>query len=343
MLNFCDIVVAILKMATSRNCSMSRNQFVKSSLYPHVKWRWNRAHMNLCGIVVSILKMVTGRNFSMSGINSGHHNLPTYEMALKSDNCAILKMATSRKNGDQSTQYQIGQFEFLQLWWPFWKCDRVEIVQCRESIRDQFGKSYIYPHMKWLNWNRTMLNFFSCGIVVSILKMVTGRNVGNQFRTSLSSNFDDIGQCWIFAILWWPFWKWWPVKIVQCRESIRDIIIYPHIKLWGYRTMLFLRYWIWKGRPVEIFQCQESIRDIIIYPHMKWRWNQTMLNLCGIVVAILKMATGRNFSMSGINSGHIIYPHMKFGTSLSTHVSNWYRTMLNFLRYCGGHFENGDQ
>jgi hypothetical protein len=26
-----------------------------------------------------------------------------------------------------------------------------------------------------------------------------------------------------------------------------------------------------------------------------------MLNLCGIVVAILKMATGRNFSMSGIN------------------------------------------
>jgi hypothetical protein len=29
-----------------------------------------------------------------------------------------------------------------------------------------------------------------------------------------------------------------------------------------------------------------------------------MLNLCGIVVAILKMATGRNFSMSGINLGH---------------------------------------
>jgi hypothetical protein len=28
-----------------------------------------------------------------------------------------------------------------------------------------------------------------------------------------------------------------------------------------------------------------------------------MLNFCGIVVAILKMATGRNFSMSGINSG----------------------------------------
>jgi hypothetical protein len=29
-----------------------------------------------------------------------------------------------------------------------------------------------------------------------------------------------------------------------------------------------------------------------------------MLNFCGIVVAILKMATDRNFSMSGINSGH---------------------------------------
>jgi hypothetical protein len=29
-----------------------------------------------------------------------------------------------------------------------------------------------------------------------------------------------------------------------------------------------------------------------------------MLNFCGILAAILKMATGRNLSMSGINSGH---------------------------------------
>jgi putative Mn2+ efflux pump MntP len=29
-----------------------------------------------------------------------------------------------------------------------------------------------------------------------------------------------------------------------------------------------------------------------------------MLNFCGIVTAILKMATGRNFLMWGINSGH---------------------------------------
>jgi hypothetical protein len=35
--------------------------------------------LNLCGIVAAILKMPTGRHFSMSAINSGHHNLPTYE------------------------------------------------------------------------------------------------------------------------------------------------------------------------------------------------------------------------------------------------------------------------
>jgi 5-carboxymethyl-2-hydroxymuconate isomerase len=40
--------------------------------------------LNLFGIVVAILKMATGRKFPMSGINSGHHNLPTYEMALSS-------------------------------------------------------------------------------------------------------------------------------------------------------------------------------------------------------------------------------------------------------------------
>jgi hypothetical protein len=46
----------------------------------------------------------------------------------------------------------------------------------------------------------------------------------------------------------------------------------------------------------EIFRCRESIQVIIIYLHMKFRSNRTMLNLCGIVVAILKMAIGRNFS-----------------------------------------------
>jgi hypothetical protein len=70
---------------------------------------------------------------------------------------------------------------------------------------------------------------------------------------------------------------------------------------------------------------------------MKCRWNRTMLNLCSIVVAILKMATGRNFSMSESIRDIIIYPHIKF---------LWYRTMLNFYRpyfmpCFGSHFENG--
>jgi hypothetical protein len=61
---------------------------------------------------------------------------------------------------------------------------------------------------------------------------------------------------------------------------------------------------MWLDWMVEIFQCQESIRDIIIYPHIKLWWYRTMLNFWGIVVAILKMATGRNFSMSGSTLGH---------------------------------------
>ena len=59
--------------------------------------------LNLCSIVTAILKMATGRNFSMSGINSGHHYLPTYEILMILDNVefcgivvAILKMATGR-------------------------------------------------------------------------------------------------------------------------------------------------------------------------------------------------------------------------------------------------------
>ena len=51
--------------------------------------------LNLCGIEVAIVEMATGRNFSMSGINSGHHNLPTYEMSLKSDNVEFVGTALS--------------------------------------------------------------------------------------------------------------------------------------------------------------------------------------------------------------------------------------------------------
>ena len=46
--------------------------------------------LNLCGIVVAILKMATGRNFSKSGINSGHHYLPTYQILMILDNVEFL-------------------------------------------------------------------------------------------------------------------------------------------------------------------------------------------------------------------------------------------------------------
>jgi 5-carboxymethyl-2-hydroxymuconate isomerase len=65
--------------------------------------------LNLCGIVVAILKMATGRNFSMSGINSGHHNLSTYEMALKSDNVEFVRYCDGHfKNGDRKTFFNVG-------------------------------------------------------------------------------------------------------------------------------------------------------------------------------------------------------------------------------------------
>jgi 5-carboxymethyl-2-hydroxymuconate isomerase len=55
-----------------------------------------------CSIVAAILKMATGRNFPMSGINSGHHNLPTYEMSLKSDNVEFVRYCGGHfENGEQ--------------------------------------------------------------------------------------------------------------------------------------------------------------------------------------------------------------------------------------------------
>ena len=54
--------------------------------------------LNFCGH----FKNGDTRNFSMSGINSGHHNLPTYEMSLKSDNVEFVRYCGGYfENGDR--------------------------------------------------------------------------------------------------------------------------------------------------------------------------------------------------------------------------------------------------
>ena len=51
--------------------------------------------------MVAILKMTTSINCSMSGMNSVHHYLPTYEMALKSDNVEFVWYCGGHfENGD---------------------------------------------------------------------------------------------------------------------------------------------------------------------------------------------------------------------------------------------------
>ena len=74
MMNLCGIVTAILKIATSRNLSMSEINSGHHYL-PICQILMISDNVEFCGIVAAILKMATVRNFSMSGINSGHHYL----------------------------------------------------------------------------------------------------------------------------------------------------------------------------------------------------------------------------------------------------------------------------
>jgi hypothetical protein len=58
--------------------------------------------LNVCGIVAAMLKMAIGTDFSMSGIILGHHNIPTYEMSLKSDNVEFVRYCGGHfENGDR--------------------------------------------------------------------------------------------------------------------------------------------------------------------------------------------------------------------------------------------------
>ena len=65
--------------------------------------------LNFRGIVAAMLKMETGRNFSMLGINSGHHNIPIYEMLLKSDNVEFVRHCGDQfENGDRQKLFNVG-------------------------------------------------------------------------------------------------------------------------------------------------------------------------------------------------------------------------------------------
>jgi hypothetical protein len=84
-------------------------------------------------------------------------------------------------------------------------------------------------------WNQTMLNL--CGIVVTILKMATGRNNGNQFGTSLSthiSNFYYIEQLWVIAVFWRPFWKWKTSRKFWKRKIAPLMVTYHYVKCYHY-------------------------------------------------------------------------------------------------------------
>jgi hypothetical protein len=149
-------------------------------------------------------------------------------------------------------------------------------------------------------------------LILFLLKTLSIVLLYVQELANLSSSVTIQIQCWICTVLWWPFWKW---------------------------------------RPVEIFRCWESFRDIIIYPHMKCRWNRTMLNL---------YFQNGHHKTAQIQHCLISTP---FHMWVDYDVPNWFLTSKNFYQspfskwppqslksdnvefvwYCGGHFENGDR
>ena len=104
--------------------------------------------LNFCGIVATILKMATGRNFSMSGINSGHHYQPTYQILMISDNVEFLP-----------------PIFYALFWQPFWKWQTSwKFWTCRIAtlmVTYHYVKLYvsIIIHLEVININVRNFNF----------------------------------------------------------------------------------------------------------------------------------------------------------------------------------------
>jgi hypothetical protein len=160
-----------------------------------MKFRWNRTMLNLCGIVEAILKMAAGRNMLMSGINSGHHNLPTYEMSLKSNNV-----------------------EFVR------HCGSAQIQHC--SISTKF---HMYVDYDDLNLFPTSKNFYRSPFSTWLPQYRTNSTLPDFNDISYVGRFiwcpefiPNIEKFLVVAIFkngcQRPFWKWRPLEFFQCRE-----------------------------------------------------------------------------------------------------------------------------
>ena len=147
--------------------------------------------LNLYGIVVAILKMATGRNFSMSGINLGHHNLPTYEMSLKSDNVEFVWHCGGHfENGDRQKFFNVG---------------------------NQFETS-LFTHISNV-----------CGIVAIILKMATGRNFSMSRINSEHHYLDNVEFLppIFYAVFWQPIFMSLSLFVQKLSTLMYEISTFP--------------------------------------------------------------------------------------------------------------------
>ena len=96
----------------------------------------------------AILKMAISRNCSISGINSGHHYLPTYQILMISDNVEFLP----------SIFYAV-------FWQPFWKWQTSRKVWKRRiaSLMETYHCVKLYVsiiiHLEVININVRNFNF----------------------------------------------------------------------------------------------------------------------------------------------------------------------------------------
>jgi uncharacterized protein Usg len=164
----------------------------------------------------------------MSRINSGHHYLPTYQIVMISDNVDFLRYCGGHfENINQLKLFNVGN-QFRTSLSTHTSQFNMWVDNDVPNWFPTLNNFYWSPFSKWppqYRKNSTLSDIITIWYVmipnnVVFLRYCGGHfeninqlklfNVGNQFRTSLSthiSNCDDIGQCWIFAILWWPYFQ----------------------------------------------------------------------------------------------------------------------------------------
>ena len=89
-------------------------------------------------------------------------------------------------------------------------------INCLQQLQVQFG-AINNMNKCYMKMSTVVYSIKQQQKIMCFLLPVDSKPTADKMSKIKTKSTFEIEQCWIFAVLWWPFWKWRSVEIFRCR------------------------------------------------------------------------------------------------------------------------------